>query len=94
METLTHLSLQKPPEFLFFATDEHSVDLFMRKGLNGLLWLYETAEDARRSVRRVFPYFIIIVLAEVMYADGYRFSRAETGEWVSPTIPIKYLRLQ
>ena len=94
METLTHLSLQKPPEFLFYATDEDSVDQLMRQGLNGLLWLYETAEDARRSVRRVFPYFMIIVLANVMYEDGYTFARAESGEWTSRDIPIKYLRLQ
>lgn len=94
MESLTHITLQKPPEFLFYATDEHSVDQLMRNGFNGLLWLYEDEQDARRSVRRVFPYFIIIVLSEVMAEDGYSFFHADSGEWLTDHVPIKYLRLQ
>ena len=96
-EDLVHLSLQKPPEFLFFAIGDDSVDDAMRHGLNRLktpfIEMYEEKETARRKLRKP-TIFLVAVLARWMAEDGYFFSHAETGEWLTEEIPPKYLRLQ
>ena len=96
-EGIIHLSLQKPPEFLFYATDQYSIDKIMRKGLNRkmapLTMIYETIDEATRQVKKHLP-FVVAILSEVMAEDGYKFSRMETGEWVANEIPPKYIRLQ
>ena len=97
-EDIIHFSLQKPPEFLFYATDEYSIDKVMRNGLNRpkmpITMMYESAEEAKRKIPRDHISFLVIILSNVMAEDGYFFSHAETGEWFANEIPPKYIRLQ
>ena len=93
---LCHLSMQKPPEFLFYAsTVEESHEAFTR-GLNRkkkpFIEMFDNERDARMAIRKGHP-SLFTVLAGVMAEDGYAFYHAETGEWLTDEIPARYLRI-
>ena len=93
---LCHLSLQKPPEFLFCAMKaEKSYEAF-RGGLKrpemSFIEMYASETDARRATKDVHP-SVLVVLSGVMDEEGYLFYHAETGEWLADEIPARYLRL-
>ena len=93
---LCHLTVQKPPEFLFVAVDMSKSDDAFKHGLKRLkkpfIEMYEKEHNARLAFRKGHP-SMFIVLAEVMAEDGFTFYHAETGEWLTDEIPSKYLRL-
>ena len=92
-----HLTLAEPPEILFCTVKESSFDKVFKHGLNrtkkGFIWMYETADDARRNREQKNSYFLFAIIAHVMYEDGYQFSHADTGEWFTEEIPPRYIRL-
>lgn len=90
------LIAQKPPEFLFVAVTVEESNFAFRNGLNRLkkpfIKLYESEREARKNFKKGFP-SMFTILAEVMAEDGYVFYKAETGEWMTESIPKKYLRI-
>lgn len=98
MNDLCHLTLKKPPEILFFATNADLCDQVYKQGLkrqnSPFIEVYATYDEARRKFgRRKLPSMFAIV-ARVMAEDGYTFCQAETGEWLVDEIPPRYIRLQ
>lgn len=91
---LCHLTLQKPPEFLFCAVNAEESFKVFRTGLNRLknpfIESFTTERDARRSIKGHTDAFV--VLSGLMAEDGYKFYHAETGEWLTDEIPSRYLR--
>lgn len=93
---LCHLSMQKPPEFLFCAVKvEKSYEVF-RSGLKRLkdpfVEVYASEAEARQAIKGNHP-SLFTVLSGVMNEEGYDFYHAETGEWLADEIPARYLRL-
>ena len=92
-----HLTLAEPPEILFCTVKESSFDKVFKQGLNrkekAFIWMYETADEARRNRDNKKAYFLFAIIAHVMYEDGYQFSHADTGEWLTDEIPSRYIRL-
>ena len=97
MENLTHLALRKPPEFLFCAVEGEFVDRTFKRGLNRLkmpfIVLCTSQTDAMRRIPLKKHPTLFVVMSGLMHEDGYSFAQAETGEWVTETIPSKYLRI-
>lgn len=96
MKDLTHITLQKPPEFLFCAVEGDSVDDAFKCGLNRLkmpfIVAYESDYDAKREIPLEKSPASFVILSGLMAEDGYRFMLAETGEWLTDEVPAKYLR--
>ena len=92
---LVHLSLKKPPEFLFGGVSVRIFDRTVRQGLKRntepFVMLYEDAKEIPRGRVRKMSF---VVLTGVMAEDGYRFAHADTGEWVTDEVPSKYIRLK
>ena len=96
MDSLTHITLQKPPEFLFCAVEGDSFDDAFRHGLKRLkmpfIVIYESDADARRIIPLKKHPVSFVVMSGLMAEDGYHFMLAETGEWLTDEVPAKYLR--
>jgi len=96
---ICHLSLQKPPEFLFCSVEGDLAELSYKHGLKRMkmpfIEMYENEIDARKRIPFQKHPYVFVVMADMMYEDGYKFSSAETGEWIldDDIIPPRYLRL-
>ena len=92
MDEITHLTLLKPPEFLFKSVLHRSIERTYRQGFKRKIGLfvdvYDTEEESRKKFGSVLTY-TFVVMAGLMIEDGYQFCRAETGEWLVEEIPAK-----
>ena len=97
MNDITHLTLQKPPVFLFCAVEGDLLMRVLKQGLNRrkmpFIVMYESEYVARRKLPFKKSPVVLTVLSEMMAEDGYQFAHAETGEWVTDETPAKYLRI-
>ena len=96
-DDITHLSLQKPPEFLFRAVNGDSVDETLRHGLNRLKMPFIVMYASEMEAVRKIPYkknpSLFVIMSRLMEEDGYHFAKAESGEWIVDEVPSKYLRI-
>ena len=98
MENLCHFKLEKPPEFLFYATNAYLSDKVFRQGLkpqnSPFVEVYDSIDKAKRTIDRKAQKATFVIIARTMADDGYRFCHAETGEWLVDEIPSRYILLQ
>lgn len=88
---------KEPPEVLFHGTAAVSLPAIEREGLlpraRHAVHLSSTPKSAREVGSRHGRPVVLTVLAARMHRDGYRFSQADNGVWLTDRVPPQYLRL-
>jgi len=87
---------QKPPEILYHGTGEKSVqsilNMGIEKGSRQHVHLSGDIETAIKVGQRHGKPFVIEVLSEQMYKDGFEFYLSDNGVWLTDNVPTKYLK--
>lgn len=85
----------EPPARLYVGTSERNVPSIRMRGLQkGERHHVLLASDPRAAARAVTERksaVVLIIDAEAMARDGYRFYRSPGGGWLTDRVPSKYL---
>lgn len=92
------LKAQKPPELLFHGTSTKYLDSILKEGLipksRQYVHLSKDVDTAHTvGLRHGACTVILVVSAEQMYKDGYKFYLSDNGVWLTDTVPTKYFTL-
>ncbi len=84
-----------PPSFLFVALAEYDLSRLTAHGLSGpggeVFILYEDADCARTAAGTGVDGCLLMIQAERMAAEGYRFEITGPGVWQIAGVPPQYL---
>ena len=86
-----------PPKELFHGTSISNLEFIKKDGLiKGMtrvqVHLSDTLEKAKKIGTRHGDPVVLIVDAEKMNADGFKFYKSGDGVWLTGDIPIKYVK--
>ncbi len=92
------LEAQQPPELLFHGTSTKYLDSIMEKGIisksRQYVHLSKDVDTAHTvGLRHGAGTVILVVSAEQMYKDGYKFFLSDNGVWLVDEVPTKYFTL-
>ena len=92
------LEAQKPPLLLFHGTSTKYLDSIMEKGIisksRQYVHLSKDVDTAHTvGLRHGAGTVILVVSAEQMWKDGYKFFLSDNGVWLVDEVPTKYFTL-
>lgn len=92
------IEAQQPPLLLFHGTSTKYLDSIMEKGIiaksRQYVHLSKDVDTAHTvGLRHGAGTVILVVSAEQMYKDGYKFFLSENGVWLTDEVPTKYFTL-
>ena len=92
------LEAQQPPLLLFHGTSTKYLDSIMEKGIisksRQYVHLSKDVDTAHTvGLRHGAGTVILVVSAEQMYKDGYKFFLSDNGVWLVDEVPTKYFTL-
>ena len=92
------LEAQKPPLLLFHGTSTKYLDSIMEKGIisksRQYVHLSKDVDTAHTvGLRHGAGTVILVVSAEQMWEDGYKFFLSDNGVWLVDEVPTKYFTL-
>jgi putative RNA 2'-phosphotransferase len=92
------LEAQQPPELLFHGTSTKYLDSILKQGIisksRQYVHLSKDVDTAHTvGLRHGAGTVILIVSAEQMYKDGYKFFLSDNGVWLVDEVPTKYFIL-
>lgn len=92
------LEAQQPPELLFHGTSTKYLDSIMEKGIisksRQYVHLSKDVDTAHTvGLRHGAGTVILVVSAEQMWKDGYKFFLSDNGVWLVDEVPTKYFTL-
>jgi len=87
----------RPPEYLYHGTVDRFINSIKAEGLKHQSRIYvHLSADKNTALkvggRRGKP-VILLIDADKMYADGYKFYLSENGVWLTDCVPAEYLQL-
>jgi len=88
-----------PPDVLYHGTATRFLEAILEKGEGlkpmGRLYVHlsKNGEEAIRVGARHGSPVVLEVATQQMYADGYGFYLSENNVWLTPNVPVKYLRV-
>ena len=98
LEVDLELDPASPPAVLFHGTAHHLVSTIRKEGLHRgtrqHVHLSADAETARAVGARHGRPVVLVVLAQSLYAEGYRFFRADNGVWLTRSVPPHGLQFE
>ena len=92
------LEAQQPPQLLFHGTSTKYLDGIMEKGIisksRQYVHLSKDVDTAHTvGLRHGAGTVILVVSAEQMWKDGYKFFLSDNGVWLVDEVPTKYFAL-
>ena len=92
------LEAQQPPQLLFHGTSTKYLDGIMEKGIisksRQYVHLSKDVDTAHTvGLRHGAGTVILVVSAEQMWKDGYKFFLSDNGVWLVDEVPTKYFTL-
>lgn len=92
------LEAQQPPQLLFHGTSTKYLDSIMEKGIiaksRQYVHLSKDVDTAHTvGLRHGAGTVILLVSAEQMWKDGYKFFLSDNGVWLVDEVPTKYFTL-
>lgn len=92
------LEAQQPPQLLFHGTSTKFLDSIMEKGIisksRQYVHLSKDVDTAHTvGLRHGAGTVILVVSAEQMWKDGYKFFLSDNGVWLVDEVPTKYFTL-
>ena len=90
------LEERMPPAALYHGTSTKSIINIMTNGIKSMSRLYvhlSSTEEAASAIgkRRGAP-VILIIDAQLMYNDGFKFYKSANNIWLTEFIPVDYIR--
>ena len=86
---------QKPPKYLYHGTATKFADGIFGKGITKqnrqYVHLSKDTETAVKVGRRHGEPLVLLVRAEEMYDNGYKFYLSENGVWLTDIVPPTYI---
>ena len=90
------LTEKKPPKLLFHGTAERFMKSILEKGIlkqnRQYVHLSSDMDTAKAVGERHGKLAMIVVDAEQMYKDGYKFYISANNVWLTDTVPVKYIK--
>ena len=92
------LEAQQPPQLLFHGTSTKYLDSIMKKGIisksRQYVHLSKDVDTAHTvGLRHGAGTVILVVSANQMWRDGYKFFLSDNGVWLVDEVPTKYFTL-
>ncbi|UCF71221.1 MAG: RNA 2'-phosphotransferase [candidate division WOR-3 bacterium] len=88
----------EPPEYLYHGTARASLSSIAKKGLGPgarqYVHLVEDKETAFQVGGRHGEPVVLIVKAQAMNENGFKFHRTESGIWLTKEVPAEYIEAQ
>jgi putative RNA 2'-phosphotransferase len=86
-----------PPDRLYHGTARRFLDSIQQQGLiaKGRQYVHLSADEATaiKVGRRHGEPIVLVVKADRMQHDGFRFYRSANGVWLSDRVPVEYLEI-
>jgi len=90
------LEERKPPAVLYHGTSTKSIKNIMANGIKSMSRLYvhlSSDEEAASKVGKRRGILVILIIdAQLMYNDGFKFYKSANNIWLTKFIPVTYLK--
>lgn len=90
------LEEKEPPAVLYHGTATKSINSIYAQGLKSMSRLYvhlsKDIETATKVGLRHGELAIIVIDAQKMYKDGYKFYLSANGVWLTEKVPVEYFK--